>query len=71
VISGSRTLVLVYVVCDVNSGTEVLQVDCGNDCKENQKQKNRERKTLSFNPSLPVSAFIMCFILSSPGSLPP
>jgi len=52
----------IFRVLDVNSGTEGLQVNCWNACKENQKQKNREGKTLSFNLSLPVSAFMMCLV---------
>jgi len=43
-ISGITSLGSFFVVCDVNSGTEGLQVNCWNACKENQKQKNREGK---------------------------
>jgi hypothetical protein len=55
-------LVHVYVVCDVNSGTEGLQVDSGDDCKKNQKQKNREGKTLSFR-LLCLNLFLSCALL--------
>jgi hypothetical protein len=54
-----------------NSGTERLQVNYGDDCKKNQKEKNREEKKLSFILLCLYMFFMMCFIKNPSGSFPP
>jgi len=34
------------IVCDVNSGTEELQVDSGDDCKAKSETKKQRRKNI-------------------------